>query len=160
MKKVTFIAATAFTLFFNQNATANTVISETSESIMTRTETPVNMVGEDLLKITIHLHFKKFDVDITIECITVGNGGGGINGSTIEADAVMEGSTFRVVLPENVKKQLDGAQLKIVSGGTFKSENGKHYEIKSNTVLNGANPSFQVSQKDFNTKRNNKDMNM
>jgi hypothetical protein len=156
MKTGTIIAA-AFTIFFNQNINANITIPETSESNMTRYEMPAKLYSKGVVKNIMTIHFKQFDVAITVEYMTVGTAGSNIfNGSTIEADVALEGNNFKIVLPKEAKNQLIGSQLKIVSGCTFKY-NDTQYTVKPNTVFEGSNPCFAVLTRNFNSTRSNKD---
>ena len=135
MKKVSFIAAFAFAAFFSNSANAATFTTENAETITTRTETPVTILGEQMLKITITIHFKKWDLTIEIECITAG-GGGGNNGGTTEVEGTIEGNMLKFQLPENKKRDLSGAsQFRVVKGGSFKLPNGEVITIKNGQVL-------------------------
>lgn len=138
MKKVFFIAAMAFTALFTTNsAKATTTVSENAETLTTRTETPMTILGEDMLKITITIHFKRFDLTIEIECMTAGGGGGSNNGSgTIEADGSVENNMLKIQLPETRKRDLAGAtSYRIVKGGIFKLPNGEWLVVKEGQML-------------------------
>lgn len=138
MKKVFFIAAMAFTALFTTNsAKATTTVSENAETLTTRTETPMTILGEDMLKITITIHFKRFDLTIEIECMTAGGGGGSNNGSgTIEADGSVENNMLKIQLPETRNRDLAGAtSYRIVKGGIFKLPNGEWLVVKEGQML-------------------------
>jgi hypothetical protein len=135
MKKVSFIAAFAFAAFFSNSANATTFRTENAETITTRTETPVNILGAEMLKITITIHFKRWDLTIEIECITAG-GGGGNNGGTTEVDGTIEGNMLKIQMPEAQNRNLVGAsQFRVVKGGTFKLANGEVITIKDGQML-------------------------
>ena len=138
MKKVFFIATMAITALFTTNsAKATTTVSENAETLTTRTETPMTILGEDMLKITITIHFKRFDLTIEIECMTAGGGGGSNNGSgTIEADGSVENNMLKIQLPETRNRDLAGAtSYRIVKGGIFKLPNGEWLVVKEGQML-------------------------
>ena len=139
MKKVFFIATMAFTALFTNNSAnaATTTVTENAETLTTRTETPMSILGEDMLKITITIHFKKWDLTIEIECMTAGGGGGGTNsGGTIEADGSVENNMLKIQLPETRNRDLAGASnYRIVKGGIFKLPNGEWLVVKEGQML-------------------------
>ncbi len=136
MKKVFFIAAMAFVALFTTNsAKATTTVTENAETLTTRTETPMTILGEDMLKITITIHFKRFDLTIEIECMTAG-GGGNNGGGTIEADGSVEGNMLKIQLPDTKNRDLAGAtSYRIVKGGIFKLPNGEWLIVKEGQML-------------------------
>ena len=135
MKKVSFIAAFAFAAFFSNSANATTFRTENAETITTRTETPVNVLGAEMLKITITIHFKRWDLTIEIECITAG-GGGNNGGGTTEVDGTIEGNMLKIQMPEAQNRNLASAsQFRVVKGGTFKLPNGEVITIKDGQML-------------------------
>ena len=138
MKKVFFIAAMAFAALFTSNTAkaATTTVTENAETLTTRTETPMTILGEDMLKITITIHFKRFDLTIEIECMTAGGGGGNSGGGTIEADGSVENNMLKIQLPETRNRDLAGAtSYRIVKGGIFKLPNGEWLVVKEGQML-------------------------
>ena len=137
MKKVFFIATMAFAALFTSN-TANAAaitVTENAETITTRTETPMTILGEDMLKITITIHFKRWDLTIEIECMTTG-GGSNNGGGTIEADGSVENNMLKIQLPETKNRDLaDATSYRIVKGGIFKLPNGEWLVIKEGQKL-------------------------
>ena len=136
MKKVFFITAMAFAALFTSNtANAATIVTENAETITTRTETPMTILGEDMLKITITIHFKKWDLTIEIECMTAG-GGGNSGGGTIEADGSVENNMLKIQLPETKNRDLaDATSYRTVKGGIFKLPNGEWLVVKEGQML-------------------------
>lgn len=138
MKKVFFIASMAFAALFTSNSAnaATTTVTENAETLTTRTETPMTILGEDMLKITITIHFKRFDLTIEIECMTAGGGGSNNGGGTIEADASVENNMLKIQLPETKNRDLAGAtSYRIVKGGIFKLPNGEWLVVKEGQML-------------------------
>ena len=137
MKKVFFISAMAFTALFTTNsAKATTTVSENAETLTTRTETPMTILGEDMLKITITIHFKRFDLTIEIECMTAGGGGSNNGSGTIEADGSVENNMLKIQLPETRNRDLAGTtSYRIVKGGIFKLPNGEWLVVKEGQML-------------------------
>ena len=138
MKKVLFITAMAFAALFTSNTAnaATTTVTENAETLTTRTETPMTILGEDMLKITITIHFKKWDLTIEIECMTAGGGGGNSGGGTIEADGSVENNMLKIQLPETKNRDLAGAtSYRIVKGGIFKLPNGEWLVVKEGQKL-------------------------
>ena len=137
MKKVFFIASMAFAALFTSNtANATTIVTENTETLTTRTETPMTILGEDMLKITITIHFKRWDLTIEIECMTAGGGGGNNGGGTIEADGSVENNMLKIQLPETKNRDLAGAtSYRIVKGGIFKLPNGEWLVVKEGQML-------------------------
>ena len=137
MKKVFFIATMAFAALFTSNtANAATItVTENAETLTTRTETPMTILGEDMLKITITIHFKRWDLTIEIECMTTG-GGSNNGGGTIEADGSVENNMLKIQLPETKNRDLaDATSYRIVKGGIFKLPNGEWLVIKEGQKL-------------------------
>ena len=137
MKKVFFIAAMAFVALFTSNtANATTIVTENAETLTTRTETPMTILGEDMLKITITIHFKRWDLTIEIECMTAGGGGSNNGGGTVEADGSVEGNMLKIQLPPTKNRDLAGVtNYRIVKGGIFKLPNGEWLIVKEGQKL-------------------------
>ena len=141
MKKVFFIASMAFAALFTNNTAnaATTTVTENAETLTTRTETPMTILGEDMLKITITIHFKRWDLTIEIECMTAGGGGSNNGGGTIEADGSVENNLLKIQLPETKNRDLAGAtSYRIVKGGIFKLPNGEWLVVKEGQMLTPA----------------------
>ena len=140
MKKVLFITALTFAALFTSNtANATTIVTENAETLTTRTETPMTILGEDMLKIKITIHFKRFDLTIEIECMTAGGGGSNNGGGTIEADGSVENNLLKIQLPETKNRDLAGAtSYRIVKGGIFKLPNGEWLVVKEGQMLTPA----------------------